>query len=112
MCLAELEHVEQLFHLRLHVFTFGYGLTVNVGQLATGGHHATPIFLGELQGTVYEVAVDGYELRVVTLLKIFPRKVVVLGFGSVGGEHIAQHVLLSGEVVQILVQPYGPVARG
>ena len=45
-------------------------------------------------------------------MEVLPRKVIVLGLGSVGGEYIAKDVLLTGEILQILIEPYGPVARG
>lgn len=38
-------------------------------------------------------------------------EVVVLGLRCVGGEDIAQHILLSGHVNEVLVKPYCPVAR-
>ncbi len=57
--------------------------------------------MGEYGSAVDEVAQYGYQLAVVAGLEVGPGKVVVLGFGGVGGEHVAQHVLLAG-----------PVARG
>ena len=58
------------------------------------------------------VAVDGHELGVVAGLEVLPGKIVVLGLGSVGAEHVAQYVLLAGKVPQVLVEPDGPVAGG
>ena len=85
---------------------------LHVGQLAARGHHAVPVFLRELQGAVHEVAVDGHEFGVVALLEIAPHEVVVFRFRGIGGQYIAQNVLFSGEIHEILVQPDGPVARG
>ena len=86
------------------------GLLVDVLQLAAGRHYAVPVFLGELQRTVYEVAVDANQFAVVALLEVFPCEVVVC-LGRVGGEHIAQHVLLAGQLLEVFVEPYRPVAR-
>ena len=108
--IAELEVVEQMLNVGLDVLKLLDGLLVNVLQFAAGRHYAVPVFLGELQRTVYEVAVDAHQFAVVALLEVFPCEVVVLSFGRVGGEHIAQHILLAGEVNEILVQPYRPVA--
>ena len=110
LSVAELECVEQGLHLLLHVLELLDGSAVNVLQLAALRHDAVEVFLGELQGTVYEVAVNGYKLVVVAVLEILPCEVVVLGLRSVGSEHIAQHVLLAGEVDEIFVEPYSPVA--
>ena len=63
-------------------------------------------------GPVDEVAEDGHQLAVVALLEVLPAEVVVLGLGGVGREHVAQHVLLAREVLQVLVRPHGPAARG
>jgi len=110
LCLAELEVVEVLLHLLLHVLELLDSLFVDIEQFAAGGYHPVPVFLGELQGTVDEVAIDSDKLRVVALLEVFPCEVIVLGLRCVGGKHIAQHVLLAGEVLQIFVQPHSPVA--
>ena len=45
-------------------------------------------------------------------MEVLPRKVIVLGFGSIGREHIAKDVLLTREILQILIEPDGPVAGG
>ena len=111
LCVAELEHVEQSLNLLLHVLKLLDSLAVYLLELATLGHHATKIFLCELQGAVHEVAVNSHKLVVVALLEVFPCKVVVLGLGSIGCEHIAQHVLLAGEILKIFVEPHSPVAR-
>ncbi len=66
----------------------------------------------ENHGTVHEIAEDGHKLIVVARLEILPGEVVVLGLGCIGREHVAQHVLLAGEVAQIFVEPYRPVAGG
>ena len=45
-------------------------------------------------------------------MEVLPRKVIVLGLGSVGREHIAEDVLLTGEILEVLIEPNSPVARG
>ena len=60
--------------------------------------------------TVYEVAVYGYQFVVIACLEVFPGEVVVFRFRCVGGQYVAEYVLLSGEISQIFVQPYGPIA--
>ena len=99
-----------MLYLLLHVLELLDSLLVHVEQFAAGRHHPVPVFLGKLQGAVDEVAVDGDKLRVVAFLKVLPSEVIVLGLRCIGGEHIAQHVLLAGEVLQIFVQPHSPVA--
>ena len=76
------------------------------------GHLAVKILVGQYHRTVDEVAVDGHKFGVVAGLEVLPGKIVVLGLGSIGAEHVAEYVLLAGEVPQVLVQPDGPVARG
>ena len=107
---AELECVKQCLHLLLHVLEFLDGSAVNVLQFATFGHDAVEVFLGQLECTVDEVAVNSHQFVVVAVLEILPCEVVVLGLRSVGCEHIAQHVLLAGEVNEVFVEPYSPVA--
>ena len=112
MCVTETEFVEQALHLCLDVGKFTYRRKVVFRQFAGGRHDAVKVFLSQHQGTVDKVAVDGHELVVVAGLEVFPREVVVLRLGSVGRQHVAQHVLLAGQLLKILVEPDGPVARG
>ena len=77
-----------------------------------GGHAALVELVGEDEGAVDEVAEDGDEFGVVLELEVLPGEVVVLGFGGVGAEGVAEDVLLAGELLQVLVEPYGPVAGG
>ena len=109
--IAELELFEHLFHVLLDILELVDGLTVNVEQFATLRHHAIEVFLRQLQCSVNEVAIDGHQFRVVALLEVLPHEVVVLCLGCVGCKHIAQYILLAGEVNEIFVQPYCPVAR-
>ena len=76
-----------------------------------GGNLSVEIFVSEHHGAVHEVSENGHKLAVVAGLKVTPCEVVVLCFGSVGCEHVTQHILLSGEVHEILVKPHRPVAR-
>ena len=48
LCLTELEVIQVLLHLFLHILELGDGLLIDVEQFATGGHHAVPVFLREL----------------------------------------------------------------
>ena len=67
LCITELEHVEQVFHLLLHVLEFLKRLLVVVCQFSTLRHHAVPVFLGELPRTVHEVSIYTHEFAVVAL---------------------------------------------
>ena len=60
--LAELEGIQVIFHLRLDVLELIYGSLVHLGQFATLGHHSIPVLLGQLQGSVDEIAIDGHQL--------------------------------------------------
>ena len=44
-------------------------------------------------------------------MEVFPCKIVVFGLGSVGGEDVTEHILFPRKFFEVLVQPYGPVAR-
>ena len=68
------------------------------------------VLRGQHEGTIDEVAKDGYELVVVSCLIVLPREVVVLRLGGIGREDIAQDILLVGELVEVLIEPDGPVA--
>ena len=108
--IAELEVVEQMLNVGLDILKLLYGLLVDVLQFAAGRHYAVPVFLGELQRTVYKVAVDAHQFAVVALLEVFPCEVVVLCLGRIGCQHIAQHVLLAGQFLEVFMKPYRPVA--
>ena len=43
-------------------------------------------------------------------MEIRPSEVIILRFRCIGGEHITQHVLLAGKIIQILIEPYRPIA--
>ena len=85
--------------------------SIVVIHLATFGHDTVEVFTRQHKCTVDEVAEDGHQLVVVAGLEVFPRKVVVLRLGRVGGKHIAEHILLARQIVEILVEPYGTVLR-
>ena len=91
---------------------FGKGLAVKFAQFARHRRNPVKILLYQHQGPIHQIAENGQEFVVVARLIVLPRKVVVFGFGGVGGKHIAQHVLFSRQLFQVFVQPYGPVARG
>ena len=112
LCIAEAESVEQTLHFSLHTAEFFDGGTVALCEFSTSRHFAFVVFLRELERTIHKVAINGHEFVVVARLKIRPREIVVLRFRRICGEHIAQHVLFSGEILEIFVQPHRPVARG
>ena len=99
LCIAELEYVKQFLYLCLHVGKFLQGCSVVIVQFAAGGYLAFEVFVGQHEGTVHEVSVYGYQFIIITCLKVFPCKVIVLCFRSVGGEYVAQYVLFAGEVL-------------
>ena len=110
LCIAELVLVEQMLNLALYIHKLGNDSLVVVGELTAGRNLAVEIFLCKHQCAVHKVTVNGNKLVVVACLEVFPCKVVVLCLGCICCEHIAQHILLSGEVNKILVEPYSPVA--
>ncbi len=85
---------------------------VNIGQFATGRNNTSEVFLCELQSAIHEVAIHGHQLIVISVLELSPSEVVVFRFWRIGGEHIAEYVLLAGEVNKIFVEPHSPVFRG
>jgi len=85
-------------------------LTVIIIHLSAGRNFSAVIFLRKHQRTVDEISQHSDQLVVVAGLEILPYKVVILGFGGIGTQHIAQYVLLSGELLQVFMQPYRPVA--
>ena len=66
--------------------------------------------MSEHYGPVHEVSEHGHQLGVVASLEVFPAEIVVLCLRGIGREDIAQRVFLSGEILNILVSPDGPVA--
>ena len=112
LCFAEVEVVEVVLKHFFHVHKFGYGVAVVVGEFAGLGHLAFEVFVCEHEGAVHEVAEYCHQFAVVAGLEVLPSEVVVLGFGSIGCKHIAKHILLAGEIVEIFVKPYRPVLRG
>ena len=110
LCLAELERVEHLLHILLHILELIECLTVNILKFTTGGYHSVPIFLCELEGTVYEVTIDSHKFAVVALLEVLPSEVIVLCLRGVGGEHISKHILLAWQVLKIFMKPHCPIA--
>ena len=65
------------------------GLAVEVGQRTESGNLPVEVLRGEDEGTVHEVAEDGYQLIVVACLEVTPREVVVLRLGGIGREDVA-----------------------
>ncbi|CAI8254850.1 MAG: Uncharacterised protein [Flavobacteriia bacterium] len=73
----------------------------------------TPVvFVGEDEDPIQEISKNGHQFAVVALLKILPGKVVVFGLRRRCTKHITQHILLSGEIFEVFVQPDRPIAGG
>ena len=87
-------------------------LSVNGFRLQVGGDFTLEILLGQDNRPVDEIAQDGHQLAVVSLLEILPGEVVILCLGSVGAKHVAKRVLLAGELIDIFIEPDRPVAGG
>ena len=81
---TELKLIEHLLHVLFNILELIDSLTVNIEQFAAFWHHAFKVFLCQLQSTVYEVAVDCNQFRVIALLEILPHEVVVLRLRCVG----------------------------
>src|SRR5690606_27451834 len=73
-------------------------------ELSPFRHIAVKKFMGQYHCPVDEIAVDGDQLRIVAGLKVFPRKIVILGFGRIGGKYIPQHILLTRKLFQIFME--------
>ena len=86
------------------------GLAVEVGQRTESGNLPVEVLRGEDESTVHEVTEDSYQLIVVACLEVTPREVVVLRLGGIGREDVAQDVLLTGQILEVLIEPDGPVA--
>ena len=108
--IAELELLQQSLNLSLYILKLLKSLLIYILQFATSRNHTIPILLGELEGTIHKVAINSYELVVITILEILPSEVIILSLRSVGCQYIAQYILLARHIYQILVEPYSPVA--
>ena len=70
------------------------------------------VFVVEDEDPIQEISENGHQFAVVALLEILPGEVVVLGLRRCCTEHIAQDILLSGEIFEVFVQPDRPIAGG
>ena len=68
------------------------------------------ILIQQHQHPVDKITQNGYQLIVVLCLKILPGKIIILGFRCIGTQRIAQHVFLTGKILEILMQPHRPVS--
>ena len=82
---------------------------VGVAELACSGNGAVEILACQNHCAVDEVAENGDKLVVVARLEVGPGEVIVFGLGSVGGQNVAQNILLAGEIGEIFVKPHSPV---
>ena len=109
---AEAEAFQVLLQAAADFRHFGQHCLVGFGEDSARRDLASEVFVCEHYSAIYEVAEDGHQFAVVAGLEFLPGEVVVLGFGGVCGEHVAHHVCLAREVLQILVSPHRPVAGG
>ena len=109
---TELELVQQMLYFVFHAGKLAQRSFVVLGQLSRCRHFAAEIFLCELHCAVDEIAEHSHQLVVVARLEIFPGKVIIFRLRRIGSQHVAQHILFAGHIIQILVQPDCPVARG
>ena len=65
--------------------------------------------MGQDYCPVHEIPENRHKLAVVAGLEVLPGEVIVLCLRGIGTEDITQHVLLSRELLQILVEPHRPV---
>ena len=98
---------ESVFSLK----NVGLERCIYVLECSCGRNDAVKVLVGQHHSTVDKVAGDGHKLVIVARLEVGPSEVVILSLGGISGKYIAQHVLLAGEILEILVEPNGPVAR-
>ena len=110
LSLTKLELVKKFLNVLLYVLELIDCLIVNILKLTHSRNNTLEILLCELKRTVHEVTVDSHKLRVVALLEVLPSEVVILCLRGICRKNIAENVLLSREVNEILVEPYSPVA--
>ena len=108
--LSELEVIEQVFEGGFDIFELLNGCLVIFVQFSARGHASIKIFIREHERAIDEVAIDSYEFVVVACLKIRPCEVIVLGLRRISSEDITEHILFSGEILEVLVEPNRPVA--
>ena len=111
LSIAEVEVLQQSGGFLADFLHLAEHLPVLVRQLG-GGHLSVKVFPRQHHCAIDEVAEDGHQLAIVAGLEVLPREVVVLRLRGVGGQHIAQDVLLAGEVLEVLIEPDGPVLGG
>src|SRR5450432_706960 len=62
---------------------------------------------------VYKISENGNKFGVVSVLEIFPGKIIILCFRCIGAEYIPEHIFTAWKIFQIFMYPHGPVsARG
>ena len=110
LCLAETVPLHAVANALRELPDLLQHLFLQVGHGSHLGNHAAVIFVRQRHRAVDKVAEDGEQLVVVLGLEVAPCEVSVLGLRRNGGEHIAQRILLTRELAEVLVQPDGPVA--
>ncbi len=82
--ISKAEYIEQGFDLVLDVGKLLHCLPVVIVKFAPSRYFPLKILMSEYHSPVDKVAEYGYQFVVVAGLKIFPGKIIVLGFGGVG----------------------------
>ena len=108
LSIAEVEVLDESGGLLADLPHLGEYLPVLIRQIGSG-YLTVKVLPREHHRAIDEVAEDGHQLAVVAGLEVFPREVVVLSLRSVGSQYIAQDILLAGEVLEVLIEPDGPV---
>src|SRR5690606_29540799 len=75
------------------------------------GHYSLVVFLGKHHYPVYEIPENRDEFIIVPGLEILPGKVIVFGLWRVRRQGIPEHILHILKILQIFMEPDGPVFR-
>ena len=106
--LTEMICVEILLKRSLELRNLSKSLLVHIEKLPACRHLTLKILVSQDNCTVDKVSENRNELAVVACLEVLPRKVIILGFRSIGSEDISHHILFSRELLKIFMSPYGP----
>src|SRR5574344_149593 len=98
-----------LLHRRTQVRNLRNRVLVNLPQTSADRDISLEEFVCHPHCAAHKVAEYRHKLAVVAGLEIFPAEIIVLCLRSVRCEHIPQHILLAGEIIQVLVSPDSPV---
>src|SRR5439155_11112631 len=76
------------------------------------GYFACAQFMHQHKCSVNKISKNGDQFTVISLLEIFPGKIIILCFGSVGTKNITKHIFTTGKIFKVLMHPHGPVTAG